>query len=194
MDYIALTGIAFGLAMDAFAVSIADGAAAPKIRFRFALRIGAAFGFFQGFLPFLGWLLGKAGQELIQSADHWIALLLLSYLGGQMILESRQKRAGCLPERREITLRILMTQAVATSIDALATGVLLPSAVGASTPALMLLSVCGIGAVTFFLCTSGVYLGRKFGCMLAGRAETLGGAVLILIGIRIALEHVFFHP
>ena len=144
MDYISLFGIAVGLSMDAFAVSITHGALVKKVRLGFALKLGLTFGLFQAIMPMIGSLIGAVGANFIGQIDHWIALLLLGYLGIQMILESRKKQKdGCEDlQIEDISLKTLFTLAIATSIDALATGILLPSAVGASTIFLMLLSVC----------------------------------------------------
>lgn len=193
MDFISLAGIAVGLSMDAFAVSITNGAVTRKANLRFAFKMAATFGLFQALMPFLGWLIGKAGESFISSIDHWIALLLLSYLGIQMIWESRKKkREDASPLQDDIPLKTLFMLGIATSIDALATGILLPSAVGASTIPLMILSVILIGLITFLLCTIGVYAGKKFGSLLSSRAEILGGIVLIAIGVKIFVEHMFF--
>lgn len=195
MDYLSLCGIAAGLAMDAFAVSITNGAVTKRVTPRFALKIAFFFGLFQSVMPTAGWLIGKAGEGLIKAVDHWIALILLGYLGISMILESRKKRktgTGC-SWRDDIPLKTLLALAIATSIDALATGVILPSAVGASTPALMLISVLLIGLITFVICFAGVYIGRRFGTVCASRAEIAGGDVLIAIGLKIFIEHMFFN-
>ena len=195
MDYVSLCGIAVGLAMDAFAVSITDGACTRKITARFALKLAACFGFFQLIMPLAGWLIGKAGESIISAVDHWVALLLLSYIGIDMIRESRKKTedGACCSLRDGLPAKRLLAQAVATSIDALATGIILPSAVGASTASLMAVSVLTIGLITFFICFAGVYIGRQFGLVIAGHAETVGGIVLIAIGIKIFIDHVFFH-
>lgn len=192
MDYISLIGIAAGLSMDAFAVSITNGAVTKKVSVGFALKIGLAFGIFQAFMPFVGWLIGTVGAEFIGNIDHWIALLLLGYLGIQMIWESRKKEDEEECIQNDISLKRLLSLAVATSIDALATGVILPSAVGASSFVLMLLSVGMIGTITFCFSFSGVYIGKKFGTLLSSKAEVFGGAVLVAIGLKIFVEHMFF--
>lgn len=195
MDYFSVFGIAVGLSMDALAVSITNGAVTKHVTPRFALKIAFFFGLFQSAMPTVGWLIGKAGENIINAVDHWVALILLGYLGINMIVESRKKKlAG--PERvrqDDISMKTLLTLSVATSIDALATGVILPSAVGASTTELMAVSVLLIGFVTFVICFAGVYIGKKFGTLFAGRAEILGGVVLIAIGLKIFIEHMFFH-
>ncbi len=191
MDYVSLVGIALGLSMDAFAVSITSGATIRKVTPRFAFKLSLSFGIFQAVMPMIGWFIGKAGESFISSVDHWVALILLSYLGIRMILESRKKSkcetAG--QKQDDLSLKTLITLAVATSIDALATGIILPSAVGASTVTLLLLSVGIIGIITFLLCIMGVYIGRKFGEFCSSKVEILGGVVLIGIGIKIFMEH-----
>lgn len=192
MDHLSLLGIAVGLAMDAFAVSVANGAAARRVRPAFALKLAVSFGVFQSLMPFIGWLVGKAGEAIISSVDHWIALILLGFLGIQMLREARKRDDGDETLQEDVPWRRVLTLAVATSIDALATGVLLPSAVGADTVARMLLSVGEIGLVTLVLCFFGVYLGRKFGELLRTRAQVVGGIVLIAIGVKIFVEHMWF--
>lgn len=190
MDYFALFGIAVGLSMDAFAVALTNGAMTRDIRLKHALRIALCFGVFQAVMPIIGWLVGKVGEGIISQLDHWIAFILLGYIGGKMIYEAVKKE----PEddchcREPIGFKMLITMAVATSIDALATGIILPSAVGASTTLLMLLAVSLIGVITFVICLAGVFLGKKFGTIFSSKAELFGGAVLIVIGIKILLEH-----
>ena len=193
MDFISLAGIAVGLSMDAFAVSVTNGAVTKKVTLPFALRMAACFGLFQAFMPLVGWLVGTAGAGFISSIDHWIALILLAVIGGQMLREAfSHDEDSCQPAGREaISLKMLFAMAVATSIDALATGIILPGAVGANSVPLMLLSVGIIGAITFALCTAGVFIGKKFGCLLSSKAELAGGIVLIAIGIKIFVDHMF---
>lgn len=195
MDYVSLCGIAVGLAMDAFAVSITNGACTRKVTVRFALKLAACFGFFQLIMPLAGWLIGKAGENIISAVDHWVALILLGYIGIDMIRESRKKikEGACCSLQDDLPVKKMLTLAVATSIDALATGIILPSAVGASTATLMAVSVLTIGLITFVICFAGVYIGRQFGLIIAEHAETVGGVVLIVIGIKIFMDHVFFH-
>ena len=192
MDHLSLLGIAVGRAMDAFAGSVANGAAARRVKPAFALKLAVSFGVFQSLMPFIGWLVGKAGEAIISSVDHWIALILLGFLGIQMLREARKRDDGDETLQEDVPWRRVLTLAVATSIDALATGVLLPSAVGADTVARMLLSVGEIGLVTLVLCFFGVYLGRKFGELLRTRAQVVGGIVLIAIGVKIFVEHMWF--
>ena len=193
MDFISLLGIAVGLSMDAFAVSIANGATNKQLRPSFAIKLGATFGFFQALMPAIGWCIGQAGAAIITSIDHWIALVLLGFLGGKMIFEAVRHKDEEEPESSEnMKLTTLLLLGIATSIDALATGIILPSAVGAESILLMVLSVLIIGCVTFCICVPGVYLGKKFGKLLSSKAEIFGGLVLIAIGLKICIEHLFF--
>lgn len=194
MDYFALTGIAVGLSMDAFAVSITNGAITRKVTLAFALKIAFCFGLFQAVMPMIGWMVGKAGEAFIRSVDHWIALLLLGYIGLQMILESRKKaHCGEFHEKQDtIGLKKLIALAIATSIDALITGLILPTAVGASTVGLLFASIGIIGAITFLICFVGVYIGKKFGIFCSSKVEIAGGVVLVAIGLKIFIEHMFF--
>lgn len=194
MDFISLVGIAIGLSMDAFAVSITNGAITKKITLAFAVKLALCFGIFQAAMPMFGWMVGKAGESFISTIDHWVALILLAYLGIQMIVESR-KKAHCGEfdgKQDDISFQKLVALAVATSIDALITGVILPSAVGASTIPLMLLSIGIIGMITFFICLAGVYIGEKFGILCSSKAEIVGGIVLVGIGLKIFIDHMFF--
>lgn len=193
MDYVSLLGIALGLSMDAFAVSITNGAITKKVTLKFALKVSFCFGLFQAVMPVIGWMVGKAGEQFISTVDHWVALLLLGYLGIQMIVESHKKaHCGEFREKQsDIPLRKLITLAVATSIDALVTGVILPNAVGASTLPLMAFSITIIGLITLCICFIGVYIGKKFGILCSSRVEVFGGIVLVGIGLKIFIEHMF---
>lgn len=192
MDYISLAGIAVGLSMDALAASVANGTAVKKVTPGFALKVGLTFGIFQAFMPCLGWALGTAGAGLLVHIEHWLALFLLTYLGTQMIWESRNGNAGTAGNCVTVGKRTLLLQAVATSIDALATGVILPSSLGIHSVPMMLFSVSLIGMTTLILCFFGVYLGRKFGVLLSGKAEIAGGVILVFIGIKIFAEHLLY--
>ncbi len=191
MDYLSLLCIAIGLSMDAFAVAVTNGAVLKQAKLSAALKIAACFGIFQGIMPFTGWLVGKAGEQLIHKVDHWIALLLLCFLGAKMIWDARKKEETS-PCKSTLQTKTLIAMAVATSIDALAAGVILPSAAGAQSLWQMLCAVAVISAVTFSLCLAGVFLGKKCGCLLRNKAGILGGAVLIGIGIKIFAEQMFF--
>ena len=193
MDYVSITGIGAGLAMDAFAVCITNGAVTKKVTLPFALKLALCFGIFQAAMPIAGWLVGKAGESIISAVDHWIALILLSYIGIQMLVESRKKSNNNETAKIQdnISVKTLFTLGVATSIDALITGIILPSAVGASTVGQMLIAVAIIGIITFAICLAGVYIGKKFGEIFSSKAEVIGGIVLIAIGVKIFVEHMF---
>jgi putative Mn2+ efflux pump MntP len=180
--------IALALSMDAFAVSIGSGICVPSITPFHAIRASLAFGLFQFAMPVAGWLIGGSFRSLIQGFDHWIAFGLLALIGGRMALgffTAKDSEACRDDDRGDIrnpwTLLLL---AVATSIDALAIG-LSYSILGS--PILMPAAV--IGAVTFALCLVGVEFGKRIGTRFERWAELIGGAVLILIGTRILVEH-----
>ena len=182
MDLWELFVIAVGLSMDAFAVSICKGLSAPRLRLRHSLICGGYFGLFQALMPLLGWLLGVRFQAMIASLDHWIAFILLGIIGVNMIRESRE--CGEEPLNSSFSFRTMLPLAVATSIDALAVGVTFAFLNVDIVPA-----VSFIGAVTFTLSMVGVKVGNAFGCKYKSRAELAGGAILILMGLKILLEH-----
>lgn len=193
VDYFSLSGISVGLAMDAFAVSVSNGALTKNLKRLYALKLAFFFGLFQMAMPVAGWLVGKAGESFITSVDHWVAFVLLAVIGGKMIVDyiHELKDNTVQQERDSLSTRTIIVLAVATSIDALATGIILPSAVGASTPLLLLVAVTIIGAITFVICLLGVYLGKLFGYLFSKHANLFGGIVLLLIGFKILLEHLF---
>lgn len=186
MDIITIVLIAFGLSMDAFAVSVTNGATLKSAGIKEALRIGGLFGLFQALMPLLGWLMGVKLQNYITRIDHWIAFLLLAVIGGKMVYETLKIDKEECDEDVEKTLdnKTLFMLAIATSIDALAVGVSF-----AFLEVSILSSVIIIGAITFALCFIGVLVGKKCGELLKRNAELIGGIVLILIGIKILLEH-----
>lgn len=177
-----LTLIAVGLAMDAFAVSICKGLAVSRVTPRHALTAGLYFGGFQALMPLIGFLLGRQFQTLITRFDHWIAFVLLGVIGLNMC---REALSG---EEEDVSAsfgaRAMLPLAVATSIDALAVGVSLAFLQVDIVPAVSL-----IGVVTLVLSCAGVGLGSVFGMRFKARAEFFGGAVLILMGLKILLEH-----
>ena len=142
-------------------------------------------------MPVIGWLVGKAGEGFISKVDHWGAFVLLGFIGGKMIADYIKERKEEISTEKKDSLsnRTIFVLAIATSIDALATGVILPSAVGASTFELMLISVIIIGVLTFIICMLGVYLGKVFGVLLSKHSTLFGGTVLIIIGGKILIEH-----
>ena len=173
--------IALGLSMDAFAVAVCKGLSVPTLRPVHSLTCGLYFGVFQGLMPLLGWLLGVQFQSMITSIDHWIAFLLLGLIGVNMIRESRE--ASC-PLDSSFSPRAMLPLAVATSIDALAVGITF-----AFLNVKILPAVIFIGTVTFLLSAAGVRVGAVFGARFRSKAELAGGVILILMGLKILLEH-----
>lgn len=190
MDFFSLFLIAFGLSMDSFAVSVSSGLMLPGIRFNKAVIIAFSLAFFQGLMPFLGWMLGIGLQEYLKPIDHWVAFILLAFLGIRMIYEStkqQEARVGFNP----LNPTVLITMSVATSIDALIVGMSL-SFISMPETILwiaVLMPVLIIGSVTFIMSMLGILFGKKVGNRFGKRMEMLGGVVLIIIGIRILAEH-----
>lgn len=175
--------IGIGLSMDAFAVAICKGLSMRKIDVRQTVTVALFFGGFQALMPFLGWALGKQFEQYITQYDHWIAFVLLVYIGGKMLWEALHSK-GEDTAPANFSIKELLILAIATSIDALAVGVTL-----AFLDVPILSSVCFIGVVTFCLSLVGVKAGNVFGCKYKSKAEFVGGLVLILIGLKILLEH-----
>jgi len=175
--------IAIGLAMDAFAVSIANGVSMKTLRVHHAFLIAFFFGAFQALMPVIGWLAGLSVADLIAQYAHWIAFILLSFIGGKMIYESFQIKEA---ENDPCSLNIgtLLVLSIATSIDALAVGLSF-----AFLKTTILAPVVIIGAVTFVLSFLGVVIGEKIGHLFESKIELLGGIILIGIGVKILLEH-----
>lgn len=179
--------IGIGLSMDAFAVAICKGLAMPnKVDKKGALLIALYFGVFQAVMPTLGWLLGSQFARYVTRLAPWIAFVLLAWIGGNMIRESLSKEEREEEETGSVSHKELLVLAVATSIDALAVGVTfsmleLAVSIGAA--------VALIGCTTFVISLGGVYVGNVFGAKYKNKAEFVGGAILILIGVKILLEH-----
>ena len=181
--------IGIGLSMDAFAVSICKGLAMPdRVHKKSAFLIALYFGVFQAIMPTLGWLLGSQFAHYVTKFAPWIAFALLAWIGGNMIRESRaeDKEDEEDPSNGQVQHKELFVLAVATSIDALAVGVTF-SMVELSVS--IWLAVCLIGCTTFLISLGGVYVGNVFGAKYKNKAEFVGGAILILIGVKILLEH-----
>ena len=178
--------IAVGLSMDAFAVSVCKGLSVKELRPRHALLAGLYFGGFQFLMPVLGWLLGYRFEAMITSIDHWIAFLLLSLIGGNMIRESFSEEEEL---NDDFGVKTMLLLAVATSIDALAVGITFAFLSVRILPAAGL-----IGLITFLLSVAGIHIGRAFGARYKAGAERLGGIILILIGVKILLEHLGLLP
>lgn len=185
MGVIELLVLALGLSMDAFAVSICKGLSVPKLQAKHCLICGVYFGGFQALMPLIGWALGIRFQSMITNIDHWIAFVLLAVIGANMIKESFSKEEEC-PDA-SFGFKTMLTLAVATSIDALAVGVTFAFLDVSIVPAVLL-----IGATTFICSAVGVKIGNVFGNRFQSKAEFLGGVVLIAIGLKILIEHLFF--
>jgi putative Mn2+ efflux pump MntP len=186
MDLLTIFLVALGLSMDALAVAMASGCAVKKIELRPALRMAFYFGFFQMLMPVIGWLAGLGFKNIIARFDHWLAFGLLFMIGGKMIREARRP-ADCRSSRNNLhSLPVLLGLAVATSIDALAVGLSFSLlAVDIITPVVI------IGLVTFSLSFLGVLAGHKFGSLVAGKVEIMGGLILIAIGFKILISHLY---
>ena len=184
--------LAIGLAMDCFAVSIASGIILKRTQWRPMLVMALAFGLFQALMPFIGWMFAKTFSHLIESIDHWIAFGILAFLGGRMIMESF-KDEDCKHEYDPTSLKVVLALAVATSIDALAVGVSF-AFLGIKQFSAILSPIGIIGFVSFALSMVGLMFGIRFGCGIARRlrAELWGGIILVIIGTKILVEHLFF--
>ena len=181
MSLIDLFILAVGLSMDAMAVAICKGLSVQKLKFRHAIITGLYFGGFQAAMPLIGYFLGKQFQAYIESVDHWIAFILLGIIGANMIKESFGDAEEC---DCSFCPKAMLPMAVATSIDALAVGVTFAFLQVSIGPA-----VTFIGVITFSLSAVGVYIGHLFGAKFKSKAELAGGIVLILMGLRILLDH-----
>lgn len=179
--------IAVGLSMDAFAVAICKGLSMKNMSWKNGIITGLYFGGFQAGMPLIGYLLGTGFKDMITSIDHWIAFVLLLLIGANMVKESMEKEEECGCCREEdvsFDAKTMIPLAVATSIDALAVGVTFAFLSVDIVPA-----VSFIGVITFFLSVLGVKIGNVFGTKYKAKAELTGGVILILMGIKILLEH-----
>lgn len=183
MGLIEIILIAVSLAMDAFAVSICKGLSMKKMDWKKAIIIGLYFGIFQAVMPVIGYLLGVGFEESIKFIDHWIAFGLLAFIGGNMVKEALSKEDDEEVDDK-VDFKTMIVLAIATSIDALAVGVTF-----AFLNVNIVVSVCLIGIVTFVISCIGVKIGNVFGDKYEKKAELAGGIVLILIGLKILLEH-----
>ena len=211
MSIIELLLLAVGLSMDAFAVSIGNGLSMKKISLKKALPVALSFGLFQALMPLAGYFLGSAFESVIKQWDHYIALAFLGFIGGKMIYDGireiiADRDAKKTPDKDEeisdnpskneagadneksLSFGKLMIQAVATSIDALIVGV----SFAALPDVNIWIAVSLIGVITFSLSMVGVFAGKKFGELLGSKAEVLGGLILVGIGIKVFVEHMFF--
>ena len=184
--FIELLLMGVGLAMDAFAVSICKGLGMKKVNKKQAVVIGVFFGGFQTLMPLIGWILGKQIERYSTSVDKWIAFILLGFIGGKMIVESLKKEEEEEIEKSDkpLDLKEMFILAIATSIDALAIGITFAFL---GTPIIEAIAIIGI--VTFLISIGGVYVGNFFGSKYKNKAEFAGGLILVLLGIKILLEH-----
>ena len=174
--------IAIGLAMDAFAVSICKGLSMKKMSWKKAIIIGGYFGIFQGLMPVIGYFLGTTFENLVTKIDHWIAFVLLVFIGINMLKEAfGNESENC---NDNVDFKTMVVLAIATSIDALAVGITF-----AFLKTNIVLASILIAIITFVVCIIGVKIGNKFGDKYERKAETVGGLILILMGIKILLEH-----
>ena len=181
MGFIELLLIAVGLSMDAFAVSVCKGLSVKKVGVKHAALAGLYFGGFQFLMPVIGYLLGFRFESVIESIDHWVAFVLLAFIGGNMIKESFGKAEEL---NDDFGIKTMLLMAIATSIDALAVGITFAFLEVQILPAAGL-----IGVTTFLLSFAGIYIGNVFGARYKSKAELAGGIILVLIGLKILLEH-----
>ncbi|WP_410012455.1 manganese efflux pump MntP [Sodalis sp. C49] len=185
MNMYATMILAFAMSMDAFAASIGKGATLERPGLKEALRTGAIFGAVEAITPVIGWIMGIAASKYIVAWDHWIAFILLGILGGRMMIHGCfNKTTDDLPPRRKHSFWLLVTTAIATSLDAMAVGVGL-----AILQVNIVTTALAIGTATLVMTSSGVLLGRFLGPVMGKWAEILGGMVLVGIGCHILIEH-----
>lgn len=176
--------ISIGLAMDAFAVAICKGLSMKSMDWKKAIIIGIWFGVFQALMPVIGFVLGSTFESFITSIDHWIAFILLGIIGGKMVKEAFAGDSEASTD--DVSFKAMLVLAIATSIDALAVGIAYVCAYGSTNAAITFSS---IGIITFIMSVIGVKIGNKFGDKFEKKAELAGGTSLILLGIKILLEH-----
>ena len=185
--FIELFLLGIGLAMDAFAVSVCKGLGMRRLNKKQTLIIGLYFGGFQALMPLIGWLLGRQFQKYITSIDHWIAFILLSFIGGKMMIEAiREWNEEETVDVMDAPLdhKNMLVLAVATSIDALAVGITFAFL---DTPIIEAITIIGI--TTMIISIIGVVVGNFFGSRYKSKAEFIGGLILVLLGLKILLEH-----
>ena len=176
-------GIGLGLSMDAFAVAVCKGLASPKVKSRHMIVVGLWFGFFQALMPLIGYFVGASFKEYIEAYDHWIALVLLAAIGLNMIREAiwgDEEEVDC-----SLCVKAMLPMAIATSIDALIAGVTFAMNLEIN----IFIAVALVGVITFLLSAIGVKVGNLFGARYKSRAELFGGIILVLMGVKILLEH-----
>ncbi len=180
-----LLALAVGVSMDAFAVSICKGLSMKKATLKSQAICGAWFGGFQALMPALGFFLGTLFAGAIEAVDHWVAFVLLGIIGLNMLKEAFSKDCDCEQASADLSVKTMFVMAVATSIDALAVGISLAMAGDVN----IFLAVALIGATTFLFSAVGVKVGNVFGTRFEKKAQMLGGGILIVLGLKILLEH-----
>ena len=188
MGTFTLVMLALGLAMDATAVSVSNGICYQNARGKQVITYGLLFGIFQAAMPIIGYVAGRSFSDIISGWDHWIALVLLGFIGGKMLLEALKEMRSpeACPVDKILTPHMMVMQAIATSIDALAVGVSL-----AVMQVNIVTAAGAIGIITFGCSLLGSWLGKKFGQVLGRCAEIFGGLILVGIGVKIFVEHMF---
>lgn len=187
MGLVELFMLGVGLSMDAFAVSVCKGLSMKKASVKGMATCGVWFGGFQALMPLLGFLLGGLFADAIKEIDHWVAFVLLAFIGANMLKEAFSKKEECACEEADFSIKTMFTMAVATSIDALVVGISLAMAGNVN----IVLAVTLIGVTTFILSAVGVKIGSVFGNKFEKKAQITGGVILIFLGIKILLEHLF---
>ena len=185
MGFLELLLLAVGLSMDAFAVSVCKGLSMKKADMKAGAVCGIWFGGFQALMPLIGYFLGTMFAGAIKSVDHWIAFALLAIIGVNMLKEAFSKECDCESHDADLSVKTMFIMAVATSIDALAVGISLAMTGNVN----IFTAVALIGVITFALSVAGVKIGNVFGSRFEKKAQAAGGIILVLLGLKILLEH-----
>lgn len=186
MGIFSIIFLSLALAADAFAISLCKGLSVKKVQFRHFAIVAIYFGGFQAIMPVCGYFLGNAMEEFIAKIDHFIAFILLAFIGGKMIRESFQQQV-CAESSADFSVKTMLPLAIATSIDALAVGISL-----AIEKSNILLCACVIGVITAITSVVALIIGNKCGLLFGAKASLLGGIILIILGTKILLEHLFW--
>ena len=188
LQIIIVHGIAVGLAMDAFAVSIVSGSIYKELHIRHALRMAFFFGAFQAIMPLIGYMAGRTFADSIEMWDHWIAFGILSVIGGKMVYEAFKMKQVDKDPKDPSNLVVLVVLSIATSIDALAVGITL-----SLVTSYIFRAVATIGVITFIISYIGYIIGKRMGHFFENKIEIIGGLILIGIGSKILISHLIMH-